>query len=180
MEKRILISGSGGQGIMLMGQMMGLTTQGAGLNVSVYPNYGPQQRGGTSNSRVVISDKDIYAPIPNVLDIFVVMNQEAFDMYASKIKPQGVLLINSSQVSLDFHQAGLTVAAIPVDDLSIELGNIKFANMMMLGALVNMIDVLQLDGLITVMAEKMKNKQDFIEANKAAIKKGASFTARLT
>jgi 2-oxoglutarate ferredoxin oxidoreductase subunit gamma len=66
---------------MLMGQMLGLAAQNQGLNATFFPTYGPQQRGGTSGCRVVISNDNIYSPIPNEVDIFVVMNQEAHDKY---------------------------------------------------------------------------------------------------
>lgn len=175
MEKKIQIAGSGGQGIMLMGQMLGLSTQKQGLNVTVFPTYGPQQRGGTSGCRVVISDEDIYAPIPNEVDIFVVMNQDAYDKYFHRIKSNGILLINSSEVQADTKREDLIVKALPVDELAIELGSIKFANMIMLGALVNLIESEALESLIEAMKEKMKNKPGFIEVNTTAIKLGASY-----
>lgn len=175
MEKKIQIAGSGGQGIMLMGQMLGLSTQKQGLNVTVFPTYGPQQRGGTSSCRVVISDEDIYAPIPNEVDVFVIMNQEAYDKYLYRIKKNGILLVNSSEVQADTDREDLIVLALPVDELAIELGNIKFANMIMLGALVNLIESQAMESLIEAMEGKMKNKPDLIDVNKTAIKLGATY-----
>lgn len=176
MEKKIQIAGSGGQGIMLMGQMLGLTTQKQGLNVTFFPTYGPQQRGGTSSCRVVISDEDIYSPIPNEVDVFVIMNQEAYDKYLCRIKKNGVLLVNSSEVQIKENREDLSVLSLPADELAIELGNLKYANMIMLGALVNFIDSKALASLTEAMEEKMKNKPGLIEVNKTAIKIGAAFT----
>lgn len=175
MEKKILIAGSGGQGIMLMGQMLGLSTQHEGLNVTFFPTYGPQQRGGTSSCRVVISDEPIYAPIPNEVDIFVVMNQEAYDKYFYRIKKNGTVLINSSEVYSEIDREDLNVLNLPADELAMEFGNIKFANMVMLGALVNLIEDLSIESLVEAMEEKMKNKPSFIDVNRTAIKLGASY-----
>ena len=92
MEKSVLIAGFGGQGVMSIGKMLGYAASDAGKYASFYPSYGAEQRGGTANCTVIISDEEIGSPAVSKLDMLIAMNQPSFDKFAKKVKKAEALL----------------------------------------------------------------------------------------
>ena len=177
MENKLMIAGFGGQGVMLMGQLLGYTSQNAEKNVTYYPSYGPEQRGGTANCTVVISDDQIASPMPSKVDVFIAMNQPSLDKYSGRVRTGGVVIANTSHVKGRIERDDVETYLIEADDIAQELGSEKAANMVMLGAYLNVSKALEPDQLIETMKVQFARKAEFFDINKAAIKKGIEVTS---
>ncbi len=141
MEKGIIIAGSGGQGILLFGRLIAYTLMLEGKNVTYFPAYGAEVRGGTANCTVILSDEFIGSPSVTNPDILVVFNRPSLDRFLSRLKKGGVLFYDSSLISdddcsrtLQSVDAGLHVFRVPASAEAARLGSIKYANMVMFGA----------------------------------------------
>lgn len=132
--KKIIVSGFGGQGVMGIGQLLTYAGLSDDKQVSWLPSYGPEMRGGAANCSVIISDDPIGAPnISQATDV-IVMNEPSLDRFESYVKPGGNLFINSSLIKKKSSRTDINVHYVPVNDLTIEFGNPKAQNMIMVGA----------------------------------------------
>lgn len=134
MVERMLLAGAGGQGLMTLGKLFALAAMRAGSNVTWYPSYGAEVRGGTAHCHVVISDGEIYSPLVEKADSMVVMNQPSLDRFLGRLVEGGLLVLNTSMAELD-DEVSAQVIGVRATDIANELGNIRVANMVMLGAL---------------------------------------------
>jgi len=178
MEDKVLISGFGGQGVMLNGQLMGYTAKDVGLNVTFYPAYGPEQRGGTANCTVILSDKKIGSPIPSHLDVLIAMNEPSLEKFLPKVREGGHVIVNSSHVKMKVEREGVNAYYIPADEIAYELGFVKAANMVLMGAYLGVSDSLTKDQLLETLKVQLARKAEFFEINKAAIEKGISLVSK--
>lgn len=177
MENKLMIAGFGGQGVMLMGQLLGYSSQDAEKNVTYYPSYGPEQRGGTANCTVVISDDQIASPMPSKVDVFIAMNQPSLEKYLSKVRPDGVVIVNTSHAHGKVERDDVKAYYLPADDIAQEAGSNRAANMVMLGAYLNISKILKPEQLIETMKVQLARKAEFFAVNEAAIKKGIEITS---
>ena len=92
MKQEIIIAGFGGQGVLSMGKILAYSGLMEGKEVSWMPSYGPEQRGGTANVTVILSDERISSPVLNEYDIAIILNQPSMDKFESKVKPGGILI----------------------------------------------------------------------------------------
>jgi len=134
-HEEVIIAGFGGQGIILVGKLLAQTAMKAGKEVTYMPSYGAEMRGGTANSSVIIADEPIASPLVNKPDSLIAMNKASLNKFGTRIKPGGLLIMNSSLID-ERPQLDETVEilAVPADELAVELGNKKAANMVVLGA----------------------------------------------
>ena len=131
---KMFFAGSGGQGVLLMGQMITYAAMLEEKSSTFFPSYGPEMRGGTANCTVVVSDREVSCPIIYEADIVVAMNLPSMVKFEPTVKPGGVMFINKSIIHQDPKRGDIKVHEIPVNDLASELGNARVANMVMLGA----------------------------------------------
>lgn len=132
----IICAGFGGQGILTAGMMLIDAGMEQGKNVLFYPSYGSEMRGGTANCSVKISDKRIASPVCKNLDILFTLNTPAIDKFEDRIKPGGLLLVNSSIVPEDrTYRDDIKVVKVPATDIAQELENPRGVNIVMLGAM---------------------------------------------
>ncbi len=132
----IICSGYGGQGVLVAGMILADSGMEAGKNVTWYPSYGASMRGGTANCNVVISDEEIASPLCRECDILFTMNEQAINKFESKLRPGGILLVNSSIVSGDRkYRPDVKVIKVAATELANSLENPRGANIVMLGAL---------------------------------------------
>jgi len=135
MVTKMFFAGSGGQGVLLMGQMITYAAMNEDKEVTFLPSYGPEMRGGTANCTVVVSDdKPVSCPLIYDADAVVVMNLPSLLKFESMVKPGGKLFINSSIVDREPTRTDIEVIKVPANELAIELGNARAANIIMLGA----------------------------------------------
>ena len=170
MKKKMFFAGSGGQGTLAIGQMIAKAAMDEGKEVTWLPSYGPEMRGGTANCTVVVSDKPISCPLINEADVLVVMNLPSLLKFESMIAPGGLLVINSSLVPQKATRTDIKVVEVPANDMAIQLGNDKAANMIVLGAILRETGVVSYD---TVKEEMKKmfsgRKEKFLPMNLKAL-----------
>ncbi len=173
-EQRVLMAGFGGQGIMLMGQILAAAALKEGKEVSWLPSYGPEMRGGTANCSVILADGEIRSPlIDKDATSAIIMNAPSFDTFEHIVRPGGLLLLNSSLVKRDSTRSDVTIVKVPVTDLAIEKGNVRTANIIMLGAWLKLTNYVRIETALDVVAETFATKKAaLIELNQLALSLG--------
>jgi len=166
MSNKMFFAGSGGQGIMLMGQMVASAAIHEDKATTFFPSYGPEMRGGTANCTVIVSDKPISSPLIFESDCVVAMNLPSMLKFEPSLKAGGILLLNKSLIHQDAKRSDITVFEIPVSDMAIELGDPRVANMIMLGAFVRTTNIVSSDTMIQVIHETFDvKKAELVELN---------------
>ena len=173
MNKEMIFAGFGGQGVMLMGQILAYAGMLEGQQVSWFPAYGPEMRGGTANCSIIIGDEPVGTPIVTEPSVVVAMNLPSLDKFEPMLPVGGTLLINSSLIDRKPHRTDVKTYYVPCNDIAQELGNLKVANMVMVGAIIAASGVVYIDSVITVLAKKIfKNKPKVMPINEQAIRRG--------
>lgn len=171
--KTLLAAGFGGQGVMVLGQLVAYTGIEEGRHVTWIPSYGPEMRGGTANCGVVLSEDEIGSPVVDQADVLVVMNQPSLTKFIDRLKPGGVLVFNSDLVEFDGSRADIVPIALPASTIAQELGSDKVTNIVILGAVVESSGVVDDRVCIETIKEKLgKRKPEFLPMNLAAYEKG--------
>lgn len=134
-ETRTIIAGSGGQGILFLGKALAVACMREGRHVTWFPSYGAEMRGGTANCTVVLSDEMIGSPVVLRPDILIVMNLASLQRFLPSLRRKGLLLYDSSLIETPLTRRGIEGLPVPATDLANVAGNIRSANMVMLGAL---------------------------------------------
>lgn len=173
MTERIIIAGSGGQGIMLLGKVLAEAAMQEDKFVSFFPSYGAEVRGGTCHCAVVISNKEIGSPYVDKADTLIIMNSPSLLKFKNRIKKNGLLLINSSLASKSNCKNTLTLQ-YPFTDIAVKLGNIRVANMVALGCFITEKNILGLESVLEAISDiAPEEKKNLIEINQKALKEGA-------
>lgn len=173
MKHEIIIAGFGGQGVLSMGKILAYAGLMENLEVTWMPAYGPEQRGGTANVTVIVSDQPVSSPIVDSYDIAVILNQQSLDKFESKVKPGGLLIYDPSGIH---HKPTRTdVEVLPVDamEATIKLGNAKGYNMILLGALLEKRPMVTLDAVLRGLKKSLPERHHhLIPANEKALQAG--------
>jgi 2-oxoglutarate ferredoxin oxidoreductase subunit gamma len=172
MQNEIQFAGFGGQGIMLMGQILAQAAMKAGFEVVWIPSYGPEMRGGTAYCTVVISDSPIGSPIIRNPKHLVAMNRPSLEKFAPAVKPGGVIFINSSIIDIEAGRDDVDVLKVPIIEIAREIGSIKTANIIALAAFVTRSNVIDFDLLKESVREKFAEKEKIIPINMKALEEG--------
>ncbi len=173
METNLCVAGFGGQGVMTLGKFLAdATCNSTDLNVTFFPSYGAEQRGGTANCYVVISDDFIGAPLGDVMDDLIVMNDASLNKFLPKLKNGGRLFINSSIVKSEVTREDVTVIKAPVTELALEMGNAKVLNIIMLGVYVGYTEVIAPEIVWQTVEHKLGSKPALLPLNRQAFEKG--------
>ena len=174
MQKDVIFSGFGGQGILLIGKILADVGMSEGRYVTWFPSYGPEMRGGTAYCQVIISDDPIASPVVSNPAVAVVMNRPSMEKFGPKVKEGGLLLINSSLVPDETDRTDIEVVRVPANQLALEAGNTRASNMVILGALARCFDLVSKDGIKVKIEEEFRSKSQFISSNLAAFEAGFS------
>ncbi len=174
MQEKDIFAGFGGQGVLLMGQLLAQAAMTEGRNVAWLPSYGPEMRGGTANCSVTISDKKVASPIVNHPTSLIAMNRPALDKFEKTIVPGGSLFINSSIIDRKAERTDINVYYIPCSQIALDLGNPRVANIAMLGAYVAVTGCVEQESIIEALQHKLgERKAHLIPINREALAKGA-------
>ncbi len=172
MKKSFVFSGSGGQGIMSAGITLAHTAIDMNKHSTFLPEYGPEQRGGSAKCTVIISDSEIVSPLPKKCDTLIAMNEQAYSKFIDDVKEGGTVVVNSSRVK-EIERQDVKTISVPVDDVALELGNVKVANTVIIGVLIGATAIVDKETVIASLEEKFKEKSPKImELNIAALEKG--------
>jgi 2-oxoglutarate ferredoxin oxidoreductase subunit gamma len=147
MEYSVIMSGFGGQGVLLMGELLAYCGMKADFNVTWMPAYGVEMRGGTANCTVVLSREKIGAPVTGRPKAVIAMSEPALNKFKTKLQADGLLMVNSSLVSesAPISSNGIATVMVPTRTLAAETGNEKMANLTMLGAFIAQTGILDFD-----------------------------------
>jgi len=174
MLERIIISGFGGQGVMLMGRLLAYAGMIEGKKVAWMPSYGPEMRGGTANCTVLISSNEIGSPIVSHPKILIAMNQPSLDKFEPNVRENGLIILNSSLIKREVKRKDVNIIKIPADDIAAKLGNPRAANMVALGAYVKKSGVVKSETIFKALEKALTGpKQKLLDINKKALKQGA-------
>ena len=177
-HQEVIIAGMGGQGIMVIGQLLAHAAVIEGRNVVWFPTYGPETRGGFAECTVIVASEEIGSPVTSTPDVLVAMTQPLLDKFAPTVKPGGTIFVNTSLAESPMDRKDCRIVEIAATEIATELGNAKTANMVMLGAYVGLLKPVKLDSLKASMEEVLpEHNQRFIPANNAALDKGAHLVA---
>lgn len=173
MERNLMVAGFGGQGVMTLGKFLAeATCESTDKNVTFFPSYGAEQRGGTANCYVVISDDDIGAPLGDQIDDLIVMNDPSLSKFLYKLVPGGTLYINSSIVKSKITRTDIKVVKAPVTELALEMGSAKVLNIIMLGVYVGYTQVVPEDVVWRTIEHKLGKKPALLPLNRQAFELG--------
>lgn len=173
MYESILIAGSGGQGILFAGTVLAQAGLIEGKEVTFFPSYGAEIRGGTAHCTVIISDDEIGSPIVQHLSNMIILNSLSFNRFLPRLKTKGILVMNTSLIGDKPERNDIRV--IPVQATRVadeELNNIKVANMVAIGAYINATPVITQQSVEEALGILLKEKKDLIQINKTAFTKG--------
>lgn len=173
MERNLMVAGFGGQGVMTLGKFLAeATCESTDKIVTFFPSYGAEQRGGTANCYVVISDDDIGAPLGDQMDDLIVMNDPSLSKFLYKLVPGGTLYINSSIVKSEITRTDIKVVKAPVTELALEMGSAKVLNIIMLGVYVGYAQVVPEDVVWRTIEHKLGKKPALLPLNRQAFELG--------
>ena len=172
---RTVFSGFGGQGVLLMGYVLSHGAMLKGLNVTYFPAYGAEMRGGTANCTVTVSDKKIASPVASNPDILVAMNLPSLDKFGPKVVENGLVFLNSSLIEEEPPRDDVQVIKVPTLELAREVGSERAANMVMIGAVCAKTGLLTLQETIEGMKAALKGKEKFFDLNQKGIERGFAF-----
>ena len=168
----VVMAGFGGQGVMLIGNLLAYAAMNSGKNVTFFPSYGVEMRGGTANCTVVISDEEIGSPIVGNPKSLIIMNKPSLDKFQPRLEKGGLLIFNSSLIDeKEVKRDDINVVNLPMNDMSMEISSSpRLANMIAIGAFVKLTDVVDLDVLKTSLNNVISERnQKFIPDNIKAI-----------
>jgi len=173
----VIISGFGGQGVMIIGNLLAYAAMKEGRYVTYLPIYGVEMRGGTANCTVVISSKEIGSPVVEKPKAAIVMNLPSLIKYEPRVLPKGLLLFNSSLVDpKETFRKDIEILPIPFNDIAIENGNPKLANMVALGTFVEKTKLVRMTSLFESFEKVLDERyHHLIPSNIEAIELGAQF-----
>ena len=178
MTEKTFMAGFGGQGIISMGQLWVYCALKEGLEVTFFPFYGAEKRGGIARASVVISSSEIASPLVTAPDSCVVMNEDSLPICEGIARQGGVMLVNSSLVKTRSSRSDLKIVEVPCNALAEEIGDVKIANVVMLGALAKATGAVALDALEPVLTSFFpEGKRKFVPLNMRAIEAGQKAVA---
>jgi 2-oxoglutarate ferredoxin oxidoreductase subunit gamma len=172
MTNKIIIAGSGGQGIMLLGKVIAEAAMLEKKFVTWLPAYGAEVRGGTANCMVIVSEEEIGSPLIVEADSLIIFNKPSFQRFRGQVKPKGIILVNSSLAG-NTSRVNAGVEEIPFTDTAFKLGSIKAANMVALGAFVAKTGLVRVKTVLEVIkAMVSEDKPELLQQNIAALNAG--------
>jgi len=176
-NNKMVFSGFGGQGILVLAEVVATIAMKKGDHVTWMPSYGAEMRGGTANCAVITSDRIIGSPIvQSNIDILVAMNQPSIDKFVPKMRPNGLVLVNSSIVTEDVRKIRTDIDLLEIDatNIAVEVGNHRVSNMVMLAGFLKKTGLFTLEDITAVLHERFSGarSKDLIPLNVKAIERG--------
>jgi 2-oxoglutarate ferredoxin oxidoreductase subunit gamma len=175
MRYDLFMAGFGGQGVLLAGNLLSYAAINEGKNVSFFPAYGVEKRGGAAMCTVVIADGEVGSPVIGRPSVCIYLNQTSLDRYGAKVKEGGVAIINSSLVdTAAYDRSDIEIISIPMNRIAMDLGDARMVNMVAAGAYVAKSGAVSLESLQEALKSVLPERNHkFIPANMLAIRAGA-------
>ncbi|MBW1707569.1 MAG: 2-oxoacid:acceptor oxidoreductase family protein [Deltaproteobacteria bacterium] len=177
MITRTTFAGFGGQGVLLMGYVLSHGAMHKGLNVTYFPSYGAEMRGGTANCTVTLSEEKIASPVASNPDILVAMNFPSLEKFEPTVAEHGLVALNTSLFEESPSRKDVELLRVPIVELAREAGSERAANMVMIGAVCAKAGLLTLEETLKGMQAALKGKEKFFDLNRKGIERGFAFVA---
>ncbi|MDE5719841.1 MAG: 2-oxoacid:acceptor oxidoreductase family protein [Paramuribaculum sp.] len=179
MKEEIIIAGFGGQGVLSMGKILAYAGLMDNLEVTWMPSYGPEQRGGTANVTVVLSDSPISSPVLDSYDTAVILNQQSLDKFESKVKPGGTLIYDPYGIHRAPERTDITVVRVEAMEATFDMKSAKTYNMVVLGALLAVRQLVPLESVMSGLKKVLPERHHhLLPDNREAIVRGMELTGR--
>ncbi len=176
---QIILSGFGGQGIVAAGRTIAYAGMLDGLKVSMLPSYGPEMRGGFANCHVILSESEIASPLVSKADVVMAMSLPAVQRFESWVKPGRALIVDSHQIKQTSYRQDIQLIAIPATKLAMEVGNSKFANVVMIGAMLAVLSRPSLGAMEAAVRDLLpKEKQELFSLEMQALELGMNYLSQ--
>ena len=180
MKKEIIIAGFGGQGVLSMGKILAYSGLMEDKEVTWMPAYGPEQRGGTANVTVIVSDERISSPILSRFDVAIVLNQPSLDKFEPKVKPGGILIYDGYGIINPPVREDISVYRIDAMDKAAEMKNPRVFNMIVLGGLLKVCPVVSTEGLNKALFKTLPERyHNLIPLNMEAVEQGMNIITKV-
>ena len=180
MKEEIIISGFGGQGVLSMGKILAYAGLMENKEVTWMPAYGPEQRGGTANVTVIVSDAPISSPILSRYDTAILLNQPSLDKFEPKVKPGGTIIFDGFGISEPPTRTDVSCWRIDAMDAAAELKMMKCFNMFVLGALLRIHPIVSVDNVMQALRKTLPERHhDLLPLNEKVILKGMELVRQL-
>jgi 2-oxoglutarate ferredoxin oxidoreductase subunit gamma len=181
MLKKIILAGFGGQGVVFAGQLLATAGMQDGYNVTIFPSYGPEMRGGTANCTTVISSDEVYSPVVALPNILVSLNQPSQDKFEPHVEPGGLVLYNQSLISHIQARKDLNYFPVPASEMATKIGTIRVANVIAAGALVAHTRLVKFETLRAALIEMVGAKaEQLLDLNLKALDAGKLLAEEFT
>ncbi len=172
MYKEIVLAGFGGQGVLLIGKFLAYAGMKTGNEVTWMPAYGPEMRGGTCNCTVVISDRQIGSPMSKHPHGLIALNLPSLDKFEKSVRSDGIIVVNTSLINRKVGRDDVKVVEVPANEIAIECGSAKAANMVALGAYIGASKIADIELIKEILSENFAAKPKLIDVNHKALTKG--------
>lgn len=180
MKEEIIIAGFGGQGVLSMGKILAYSGLMEDKEVTWMPAYGPEQRGGTANVTVIVSDDRISSPILSSYDVAIILNQPSLEKFENKVKPGGILMYDGYGIANPPTRKDIEVYRIDAMDAAAEMGNAKAFNMIVLGGLLKLRQMVTIDSVVKALRKTLPERHHhLIPMNEEAIRKGMEIVCKV-
>lgn len=160
MQREVTLAGFGGQGIMMIGQIVAYAGMDEALDVTWLPSYGPEMRGGTAYCTVIVSDRPISSPVISDPEICVAMNRPSLEKFGPTVRSGGFVLINSSLIHVGSGRKDVDELLVPCNEMAAEAGNPRCANIVMLGALIGRTNLVSREPVLSRIKYSFAKKGD--------------------
>lgn len=178
MEKQLFIAGFGGQGVMVAAKMLGMAAANEGTDCTFFPAYEPSVRNGASFATVITSDKNVESCIVPDYDYMAVLDQRSFNEQIHKVKSGGTLIVNTSLIKGDCGRDDINIVNVPLNDITIELGNERLINVVLLGVIWAVTKMTKRESLIEEIKRMFAGKANLVELNVKAFDTGAEYASQ--
>lgn len=179
-KTEIIIAGFGGQGVLSMGKILAYSGLMENKEVTWMPAYGPEQRGGTCNVTVVVSDEPIASPILSTYDAAIVLNQPSLDKFLSKVRPGGILIYDDFSIINPPQRDDIQIYSLDAMEKAVELKNTKVFNMIVLGGLLKVAPIVTLDGLEKALYKTLPERyHGLVPLNMQAVNEGMNIIKKV-
>lgn len=169
---KIIFAGSGGQGVLTIGNVLGNAAMIEDFHVVYLPSYGAAVRGGTANCTVSISDEEIASPVASSPDFVVAMNQPSAVTFINRLEPGGQMIYNSSLVDSVPYRGDVDMFPVPANEIALEIGNERSSNMVILGCFVKLTNVIKLESVLKSIENMLDNKKKLVDISVKAVMEG--------
>ncbi len=172
----IILSGFGGQGIVAAGKTIAYAGMLDQRKVSMFPSYGPEMRGGFANCHVILSDTEIASPLVSQADLVMAMSVPALEKFEAYVKPGKLLIVDSHQIKRTQYRSDIEVIEIPATKIALEIGNVRFSNVVMIGAMMAAMRVPSMEGMTEAIKDMLpKDKEALIPMEMEALHQGLNY-----